>query len=104
MKQTRLLPLAHAIDLPFIGYVIHKHGPSTGNKVCQSFGPHILHQGHEIYHRVVVSRWLWPENRTFLEVDSMVVTWWIVAFLPNVCKIDFYQTYHKTVENGMHSQ
>ena len=28
----------------------------------------------------VVSRWLGPGNRTFLEVDSMVVTWWIVAF------------------------
>ena len=29
----------------------------------------------------VVNRWLWPANRTFLEVDSMVVSWWIVAFL-----------------------
>ena len=29
----------------------------------------------------VVSRWLWPGNRPFLEVASMVVTWWIVAFL-----------------------
>ena len=28
----------------------------------------------------VVSRWLWPGNRTFLEVDSLVVSWWIVAF------------------------
>ena len=28
---------------------------------------------------LVVSRWLWPENRT-LEVANMVVTWWIVAF------------------------
>ena len=28
----------------------------------------------------VISRWLWPENKTFLEVASMVVTWWIVAF------------------------
>ena len=27
-----------------------------------------------------VTRWLWPGNRTFLEVASMVVTWWIVAF------------------------
>ena len=32
----------------------------------------------------VVSRWLWPENRTFLEVASMVVTWWIVDFLSSV--------------------
>ena len=29
----------------------------------------------------VVSRWLWPGNRTSLEVASMVVTWWIAAFL-----------------------
>ena len=26
--------------------------------------------------------WLWPGNRIFLEVASMVVTWWIVAFCP----------------------
>ena len=31
----------------------------------------------------MVSRWLGPGNRTFLEVASMVVTWWIVAFLPS---------------------
>ena len=30
---------------------------------------------------LVVSRWLWLGNRTFLEVVSMVVTWWILAFL-----------------------
>ena len=29
----------------------------------------------------VVSRQLWPGNRTFLEVASMVVTWWIEGFL-----------------------
>ena len=29
-------------------------------------------------------RWLWPGNKTVLEVASMVVTWWIVAFLPSV--------------------
>ena len=28
----------------------------------------------------VVSRWLWPGNRTFFEVDNMVVSWWIVLF------------------------
>ena len=27
--------------------------------------------------------WLLPGNRTFLEVASIVVTWWIVAFLPS---------------------
>ena len=26
------------------------------------------------------NRWLWPRKRTFLEVASMVVTWWIVVF------------------------
>ena len=30
---------------------------------------------------LVVSRWLWPGNRTFLEVASMVVTCYIVAVL-----------------------
>ena len=29
----------------------------------------------------VVSRWLWSGNRTFLEVASMMVSLWIVAFL-----------------------
>ena len=29
----------------------------------------------------VVSRWLWPGNRTFSELDSMVVTWPIVVFV-----------------------
>ena len=33
----------------------------------------------------VVSRWLWPGNGTFLEVASVVVTWWRVAFLHSVC-------------------
>ena len=28
----------------------------------------------------MVSRWLRPGNRTLLEVDSMVVSWWIVFF------------------------
>ena len=28
----------------------------------------------------MVSRWLWPGNRTLLEVSSIVVTWWIVFF------------------------
>ena len=35
----------------------------------------------------MVSRWLRPGNRTFLEVDSMVVSWWIVARLG--CGIHF---------------
>ena len=33
---------------------------------------------------LVVSRWLWPGNRTLLEKASMVVTWWIVACLFSV--------------------
>ena len=37
----------------------------------------------------VVSRWLWPENRTFFEVASMVVAWWIVGFL---CAVNWYIT------------
>ena len=36
---------------------------------------------------LLVSRWLWPGTRTFLEQASMVVSWWIVAFLPGVCSI-----------------
>ena len=32
----------------------------------------------------MVSRWLWPGNRTFLEVAYMVATWRIVAFLCSV--------------------
>ena len=28
-----------------------------------------------------LAEWLWPENRTFLEVSSLVVSWWILAFL-----------------------
>ena len=29
------------------------------------------------------NRWLWPGNWIFLEVASMVVTWWIVVCLPS---------------------
>ena len=36
-------------------------------------------------HVLVVSRWLWPGNRTFLEVASMVVSWCIAAFVPWDC-------------------
>ena len=32
----------------------------------------------------VVNIWLWPGNRTLLEVASMVVTWRVVAFLHRV--------------------
>ena len=32
----------------------------------------------------VVSRCLWPGNMTFLKVNSMVVSWSIVTFLPSV--------------------
>ena len=34
----------------------------------------------------VVSRWLWPGSTTFLEVASMVVTWWIVPWHPHHCQ------------------
>ena len=43
MKRTRLLLLARTIALPFIGYVIHKHSPSTETKYALSLQPHILH-------------------------------------------------------------
>ena len=32
----------------------------------------------------MASRWLGPGNKTFLEMVSMVVTWWTVAFLCSV--------------------
>ena len=38
---------------------------------------------------LVVSRWLWPGNRTFLEVASMVVTWWIGAFFAQCWGLSF---------------
>ena len=35
---------------------------------------------------LVVIRWLWPGSRILLEMASMVVSWWIVAFLcSDVC-------------------
>ena len=43
MKRTRLLLLARTIALPFIGYVIYKHSPSTETKYALSLRPHILH-------------------------------------------------------------
>ena len=29
---------------------------------------------------LMVSRWLWPGNRTFLKVAGVVATWWIIPF------------------------
>ena len=40
--------------------------------------------------------WLWPGNRTFLKVASMLVTWWIVAFLRSEGKNDPALTVHST--------
>ena len=58
----------------------HNHLLTTGTDDCsgnnQSVWPSVL----------LVSRWLGPWNRTFLEVASMVVTWWIVAF----CSVKTY--------------
>ena len=48
-------------------HLITRHWHSGNN---QSVGSSVL----------VVSRWLWPGNRTFMEVASMVVGWWILAF------------------------
>ena len=36
--------------------------------------------------------WLPPGNRTFLEVGGMVLTWWIVDFLPRKCNIECIST------------
>ena len=44
---------------------------------------------------LVVSRWLWPGNRTFLEVASMVVTWWIVAFVRNESHLESKRHTHQ---------
>ena len=40
--------------------------------------------GHQ-HHRVVTG------NSTFLEVDSMVVSWWMVAFLPSVGSAEMFE-------------
>ena len=45
----------------------HPHWRLSNNRSVRSSAP-------------VVSRWLWPGNRTFLEMASMVVTYWIVFF------------------------
>ena len=34
---------------------------------------------------LVVGRWLWSGNRTFLELASVVVIWWIMAFFAQCC-------------------
>ena len=47
----------------------------------------------------VVSRWLWPENRTFLEVVSTVLTWWMMAFLPSVSPTQISYQIIKTVSH-----
>ena len=48
---------------------------------------------HFNYH---LSRWLYPGYRTFLEVDSIVVRWWIAAFFFfSVNLNDLNNTFHK---------
>ena len=37
--------------------------------------------------------WLWPGNRTYLKVASMVVTWWRVAFFPVIHTEGISKTY-----------
>ena len=46
----------------------HTRGRSGDNQTIKTSAP-------------VVSSWLLPGNRIFLEVASMVITWWIVAFM-----------------------
>ena len=36
---------------------------------------------------LMVNRQLGPGNRTFLQVASMVVTWWILAFCIVICLV-----------------
>ena len=48
----------------------HTHTIHWRSGSNQSFGSSAL----------VVNEWLWPGNKTFLKVASMVVTWFIVAF------------------------
>ena len=45
-----------------------------------------------------VSRWLWPENKTFLEVDSMVSSWWVAAFLPSVPSLGIASYLYSTIQ------
>ena len=47
----------------------------------------------------VVSRWLGHGNRTFLEVASTVVTWWIVAFLRSGQSLGWSLNSGRTVGN-----
>ena len=53
----------------------------------------------------VVTRWLWP-GKTFLEVDSMVLSWWIVACLATVFCNEFMSLFvmHKGVSLCQASQ
>ena len=47
----------------------------------------------------MVSRWLWPGNRTFLEVASIVFTGWIMAF----CAVPVLKALHcKPVATRIH--
>ena len=47
----------------------------------------------------VVSRWLWPGNRTFSEVASMMVARWIVAVSPSVA----YKTVVNAILTGLYN-
>ena len=43
----------------------------------------------KVHQHWCISRWLWPGNRTFLEVATMVVTWWIGFFCTVWVQWDF---------------
>ena len=64
IRLTQCLP-------PVLKTLHSNHRPSWCSGNNQSIGSSVL----------VVNSWLWPGYKTFLEVASMVVTWWIVAFL-----------------------
>ena len=70
-------------------------------KVITTYKPPVLITLHFNYHpcwhsgnnqsvgssALVGSRWLWPGNSTFLEVASMMVTWYVVAFLRTAMEV-----------------
>ena len=72
----------HASHLYNVLFTGHNHLLTTGTEDSALYLLPECHRG---------ARWLWPGNRTCLEEASMVVTWWIVAFLhidyQNICCI-----------------
>ena len=70
----------------------HNHLLTTGTDGRTLWLPPERQRGSSV---LVVSRWLWPGNRTFWEVVSMVVTWWTVAFCSVLLLYPKQQGWHK---------